>query len=265
VSQTRDVTESDEEYLERHMAGLSRRTLIGGAIAGGTLAAFGINPLPAFASGPTTAAAAVAEARKYLGWKFLDIRGETTGEWATYPIADWCAWFASWCIRGLGAGLIRDAGDMKSVGGEYTSPEVGDIVVFGQHHTGIVSKIVDGTPWLIDGNGVSTGDDITTRKVAERPVWAEAHTYTRPDYATTEPGGNTMAAFIQATDLTSTWYVVEEFEVRTITTQSVASQFNKVYGESIKVTSTVANAMIAHAQANRTSLINDIAAAVNAP
>jgi hypothetical protein len=259
------VPESDEEFFERHMAGLSRRALLGGAFAGGLLAAFGLQGQAAFAvSAPTTAGGVVSLARSYVGDTLATVRDTTSGAWADYGDNDWCAWFASWCTRGLGFGMLTWAAQMRDLGPEVSTPAVGDLVVFGTSHTGIVSKIVNGVPWLIDGNGVSTGSSITTRKVAERPVWSDSHTFTRPAYTDTETGGNAMAAFLKATDQTDVWYLVEEFGVRKITSHDVALRFGQVYpGGSIKVPTSVVNEMIAHVAANRASLVADIAAAVN--
>lgn len=259
------MAESDEEFFERHIAGLSRRTLIGGAFAGGILAAFGIQTTPAFATtAPTTAAGVVSLARSYVGDTLAGVRNTTSAPWDEYGNYDWCAWFASWCTRGLGFGMLTWAAQMRDLGPEVSTPAIGDMVVFGTSHTGIVSKVVNGVPWLIDGNGASTGSSITTREVAERPIWGDSHTFTRPAYTDTEFGGNAMAAFLKATDQTDVWYLVEEFGVRKITSHDVALRFGQVYpGGSIKVPTSVVNEMIAHVEANRASLVADIAAAVN--
>jgi hypothetical protein len=94
----------------------------------------------------------------------------------------WCAWFVTWCIRGLGFGRKTYAAEMRAFGPEYSVPQVGDIAVWGDDHTGIVSKIVSGTVYVIDGNGAhEQPSDLGKRKVQERKIWGSP-TYTRPDY-----------------------------------------------------------------------------------
>lgn len=135
---------------------------------------------PSLPSSPS-AAQAVAYARSYLGKTLPQIRPTTTSPWSAYPNADWCAWFATWVLRqNTGGKYYTYVSDMNKLGTRVSAPAVGDLVIFGNYHVGIVSKNVNGVWYLIDGNGGNNSP--TVSKVAERPIWSDAHTFVRIAY-----------------------------------------------------------------------------------
>jgi hypothetical protein len=167
---------------------LSRRSALTVGAFASLIAVVGsdlIAPPVAHATAPTSAGGVVDEARSYVGLTLGSIRSGVDSPWSGYGDYDWCAWFASWCIRGLGLGMLTWATDIANVGTLVSSPAVGDMCLFGTSHVGIVSKRVGSTWYLIDGNGESTGTGITTRVVAERPIWNSPHTFYRPNYSGT--------------------------------------------------------------------------------
>lgn len=119
-----------------------------------------------------TAAETVAYARSYMNQGLAQIRSQTSAPWSSYPDADWCAWFVSWVERNNTGGVYETyAARMGRLGTITTSPQVGDVVMIGDYHTGILSKRVNGAWYIIDGNGGQSGPTIMTRKVIERPLW----------------------------------------------------------------------------------------------
>ncbi|MBA8988918.1 hypothetical protein FHW23_000150 [Curtobacterium pusillum] len=135
-----------------------------------------------------TAQQVIDYARSYMGKTVYQVDGSTAAPWHGYR-GDWCAWFSTWALRNTTGGTYYTwVHDMRKLGTQLpagASPRVGDIVIFGSdQHVGIVSKQVNGVWYVLDGNGLSTGTsgDWTTTKVAERPIWNQAHDFIRVDY-----------------------------------------------------------------------------------
>jgi hypothetical protein len=171
---------------EPHADGqISRRTLVAGAAGIGALAALAPGLLaagPARADVPVTRDGVVALARSYLGQGLQTIRSSTSGGWASYPNADWCAWFATWCLRGVtGGAYYTYVTQMYQLGYQVSTPDVGDVVIFPDYHVGIVSKYAGGSWYLVDGNGGTTGALHTV--VQERVIW-NSHTFIHINYPT---------------------------------------------------------------------------------
>ncbi|GIT80149.1 hypothetical protein LLS1_18180 [Leifsonia sp. LS1] len=164
---------------------LSRRSLLASLAAVGVLGPALLDGPPALASGvaPGTANEAITLARSLLGKGLVELRSNYVNDppWNTYGNFDWCAWFVSWLLRGSGRGMKTWVTDMYDYGPVVGSPQVGDIVIFVDYHVGIVSKIVAGTPYVIDGNGGTLAPTATI--VQERPVWSDTHKFVRPTYS----------------------------------------------------------------------------------
>lgn len=165
---------------------------------------------PSFASGPPTSPTAVVEyARRYLGLKLAGVKNPAVspevpdGPWNSPPYeAAWCAWFASWCLRGTNPmGKRTDAGGFTFLE-RVTTPVVGDLVVFnGGSHVAIVTQ-VDGGLRSIDGNRGTWG---YANNVVKESTFIP-HTskeYRRPVYTPTAPtyqqGGADMLMIMKGT------------------------------------------------------------------
>jgi hypothetical protein len=146
-----------------------------------------VAPPPPSTGLPTspTAQQVVNYARSYKGQTVYQVDETTAAPWHGYR-GDWCAWFATWAMRNATGGKEYTwVADMRKLGTEVSSPRVGDVVIFGNdQHVGIVSQNVNGIWYVVDGNGLSTGTsgDWTTTKVAERPIWNQAHDFIRINY-----------------------------------------------------------------------------------
>lgn len=136
---------------------------------------------------PTSPDQAIALARSLLGKGLAEIRLNyaTESPWGSYGDNDWCAWFVSWLLRANGAGFESWVDNMYRFGPTVSSPIVGDIIIFPNYHVGLVSKIVNGTVWVIDGNG-GEGLSATQTIVRERVAWSP-RVFVRPHYLTNQP------------------------------------------------------------------------------
>ncbi|TXK19289.1 CHAP domain-containing protein [Homoserinibacter sp. GY 40078] len=254
----------DDEHGETIDPRLSRRTLLGGAAAIATLASLGIDlasPGPAFAvAAPVTPEGVIAYARKYLG---LDLDGVKASEdppdgaWAGYN-GDWCAWFATWCLRGLGLGKRTLATNFEDLPLAST-PAVGDLVIFtradGNHHVAIVTQTSGGLR-SIDGNRSNiVKEDTFIEHVAKE--------YRRPPYQSVEEMEAPPVGVLVKSETSGTYYFVEEFRVTQLANQAEAIPYSKVYGTSTEVGSGTIQAMQAHAADNRSVLVAEIVAAIN--
>lgn len=163
-----------------HLAGITAAIGVTGVNVLGPALAAHSNP-------PADAAGVITLARSYLGQGLVAIRNQTTSPWSGYSNYDWCAWFATWCLRGATGGYYTTWAyhtvwpDMRQVGPLVSAPEVGDVVIFGEYHTGLVSQ-VEGGLRFIEGNPGAAG--ALNTQVVERPGWgASERVFRRPIYS----------------------------------------------------------------------------------
>ena len=131
----------------------------------------------------STAEQTVQYARSYVGKTLPQIRPGTSAPWSSYGNYDWCAWFATWVLRDTtGGAYYTYVDDTRRLGTATITPRVGDLVLFGDYHVGIVSKYYNGRWYLIDGNGASSGNGPANTIVQERPIWDADHTFVRISY-----------------------------------------------------------------------------------
>ena len=179
------VTIVDEEVMGPL---LSRRVVLGGSAALAILLAAGVDisaARPAAATAPPTSAAGViALGRSYIGSTLPTLLPQTEAPWSGYGVHDWCMWFVSWCLRGLGHGYLTWASQLDFLPAHAT-PQVGDVAVFGSYHIGFVSQVSGGVR-ILDGNRTSTGSSAGTTKVNEGSNF-DSPVYRRPAYSGTDP------------------------------------------------------------------------------
>jgi hypothetical protein len=201
-----------EDISERQQAaGLSRRALLGGALGISTLASIGIDAVgspAAFAAAPTSPAAAIALGRSYLNQGLQQVRPQTLTPWAGYPNADWCAWFASWLLRGLPGIGYRTYVDQFFHLPTVASPQVGDLAFIGSQHIGLVTQ-VSPTIKVLDGNRVTGGRVAPLGTVVLEGNNYSSPTYRRPPYTSNAvaAGGLPMFNIFHQQDNNTYWIV----------------------------------------------------------
>lgn len=122
-----------------------------------------------------------------------------------YQAQYWCAAFVHWCfVKAYGLKAAKSlllhapyiscdtlASKSKAAGQRYTSPQVGDVVVFWNgsrySHTGLVYQVSGGYFYTIEGNTsgasgvISNGGGVVVGK--KYPVSGTSHRFHRPNYA----------------------------------------------------------------------------------
>jgi len=173
------------------------------ALGGGTALGLTTQVEGAFALPPTSAAGVIALARGYMGMTLNEMKPLTEAPWTSYS-DHWCAWFVSWCLRGLGYGRRTYATDFNNVFPAVAVPQVGDVVVFGTSHIGFVSQVT-GSGWMqLDGNRVRPGTSapLTTRVYEGVPMTSPTPiVFRRPPYFGSDIiEGDSMVLFRRAAD-----------------------------------------------------------------
>jgi hypothetical protein len=129
-----------------------------------------------------------------------------------YQAQYWCAGFIHWCfVKAYGLAAAKSlllhapyiscgtlASKSKAASQRYTSPQVGDVVVFWNgsrySHTGLVYQVSDGYFYTIEGNTsgasgvVSNGGGVVAGK--KYKISGTSHRFHRPNYAAVEPEGS---------------------------------------------------------------------------
>jgi len=190
----------------------NRRVMLGG-LAGLSLATmFGeaLSPQVAFAaaSPPASGAAAGAAAASYAGWTFDQLKATviTDSPWPSYS-GDWCAWFASWWMRGTSNFSQSGYTSSSALFAKFSevsisSARAGDMIwydVLG--HCGIIKSVDGGQIRPVEGNCPDNPNRVHDRGY---PISNEHFRIARPNYtggAGTQPGGSTnMLGMVVVTD-----------------------------------------------------------------
>lgn len=118
----------------------------------------------------------------------------------------WCAVFVCWCFasaygletarrmlylpkKSLAAGVNYLQGYFKAAGQLYTTPQVGDVVMFGVQHTGLVVAVSGNTVTTIEGNTSGASGVISNGGGVCRKTYTlgkTAMTFGRPDWSLVE-------------------------------------------------------------------------------
>ena len=132
----------------------------------------------------------------------------------------WCAVFVCWCFiqayglatarrmlylpkKSLAAGVNYLQGYFKAAGQLYTTPQVGDVVMFGVQHTGLVVAVSGNTVTTIEGNTSGASGVISNGGGVCRKTYTlgkTAMTFGRPDWSLVE---DTSPAVVEATKTAS--------------------------------------------------------------
>ena len=118
----------------------------------------------------------------------------------------WCAVFVCWCFinaygletarrmlylpkKSLAAGVNYLQGYFKAAGRLYTTPQIGDVVMFGVQHTGLVVAVSGNTVTTIEGNTsgasgvISNGGGVCRKSYT---IGKTTMTFGRPDWSLVE-------------------------------------------------------------------------------
>jgi hypothetical protein len=190
----------------RSVPQLSRRSLIGAALALGTFGAAAEIALPGIATAPafaqTALDVAIAEAWSMKGLR-LSIGTPTVNSlvqippWkGTAPPGDWCVWWATYIARSTGVGKHTSSLELYNSLPHDLDPRPGDFIYYRNSltsgHTGFVVGVTNGVAQTVEGN--AHGDP--TAVTAYQSPWDDFVGFAHPPWASVPapitPAGDPM-------------------------------------------------------------------------